>query len=103
MEIERRANQRYRLCLPLAAKLPGGKEIFARTRDISCRGICFYTPHPVPVGASFQFTFILPPEITLDAPVNVRCQGRVVRVSKHENPGDLSIAAMIDDYDFPTA
>ena len=101
--VERRASQRYELCLPLAAKLPGGKEIFAHTRDVSCCGICFYSSNAVAVGSALKFTLTLPPEVTLSAPVKVRCIGRVVRVTKRENPGQSIIAAVIDDYDFSAA
>jgi hypothetical protein len=72
----------------------------ALTRDVSARGICFYVDSNIAVGASIEFTFTLPPEITLTESIRVRCKGRVVRVDDGSPDRKVAVAAVIDEYEF---
>lgn len=60
------------------------------SRDVSGLGVYFHTTSPLSVGDELDFLMVIP-----DA-VNVRCQGRVVRVEGTEGP--FGIAATIDNY-----
>jgi hypothetical protein len=95
-QVERRTNRRFRLCLPVTAKDSRGGEISAFTRDISCRGICFFVREPVALGSRIQLLLTLPPEVTSNGPVPVKCRARVVRVQ--QNCISSAVAAVIEDY-----
>ncbi len=98
-QVERRATRRFSLRLPVAVKHPVQGDVSAYTRDVSSRGICFYIPTPLEVGAHLEFTLTLPPEITLTEAIRVRCSARVVRVEHAEGEG-VAVAAVIDRYEF---
>lgn len=72
----------------------------AQTRDVSARGICFFVDSSMAVGASIEFTFTLPPEITLTESIRVRCKGKVVRVDEGNPDHKVAVAAVIDEYEF---
>lgn len=52
------------------------------------------------VGAAIEFTFTLPPEITLTESIRVRCKGKVVRVDDGNPDRKVAVAAVIDEYEF---
>jgi hypothetical protein len=95
-QIERRTNRRYRFCLPVVAKNGDGAEISAYTRDVSSRGICFFVKEPPAVGCPLQLIFTLPPEVTCNGPLPIKCRGRVIRVQ--QNCICAAVAAVIEDY-----
>jgi hypothetical protein len=96
-EVERRSTRRFLLSLPVTVKDPDDGAMFAHTRDISSRGICFYLAKPMAVDTPIEFTLTLTPEITLTEAIHVRCHARVLRV----DPGTVpAVAALIDHYDF---
>jgi hypothetical protein len=99
-QVERRTNRRFRLSLPLIAKLPERGDIRAHTRDVSSRGVCFSSPAPLPVGTALQFIMTLPSEVTLSIPLRVRCSGHVIRTEDQQGRAEVTIAAVIDHYDF---
>ena len=72
----------------------------AQLRDVSSRGICFYLESAIEQGAPIGFTLTLPPEITLTESIRVQCQGRVVRVEDGASDGKLTVAAVIEAYEF---
>ena len=72
----------------------------AQTRDVSARGICFYMDSPLTTGADIEFTLTLPPEITLTESIRVQCKGRVVRVEDSSDAGKVTVAAVIEEYEF---
>lgn len=96
---EKRAMRRFLLQLPIALK-SNGEYLYLHTRDISARGICFHSKSPLKEGADISFTMTLPPEITLTEPIDVRCTGRVVRVGRGDDTPDISVAAIIERYEF---
>jgi hypothetical protein len=104
-ETDRRGSRRYTMELPLSVKSsgPGGTiERQGKTRDVSFRGLYFWTDADFPAGAQIEFTLTLPKEVTLAADVNIKCTGRIIRVEP--NDSNRGIAAQIEHYEFlPTA
>ena len=98
---EKRAARRFALRVPLTIERanPGQMEP-AEIRDVSARGICFYLDSAIAQGASIGFTLTLPPEITLTESIRVQCKGRVVRVDDATEKGKVSVAAVIEEYEF---
>jgi hypothetical protein len=99
---EKRATRRFALKLPVSVghEENESQARAALTRDVSARGICFYVDSNIAVGASIEFTFTLPPEITLTESIRVRCKGRVVRVDDGSPDRKVAVAAVIDEYEF---
>ncbi len=99
---EKRATRRFALRLPVSVADPQNESELkaAQTRDVSARGICFYVDSDMAVGAAIEFTFTLPPEITLTESIRVRCKGKVVRVDDGNPDRKVAVAAVIDEYEF---
>lgn len=99
---DKRATRRFSLRLPISVKYQNGPtgEKTAFTRDVSARGICFYLDSHIGQGTDIEFTLTLPPEITLTENIRVRCKGTVVRAEGGSNNGQLSVAAVINEYEF---
>jgi hypothetical protein len=99
---DKRATRRFSLRLPISVKYQDGSagEKTAFTRDVSARGICFFLDTPIQEGTDIEFTLTLPPEITLTESIRVRCKGTVVRAEKPSNNGQMSVAAVINEYEF---
>ncbi len=100
---DRRATRRFPLQLPVTVRGPqGGMDAIAQTRDVSSRGICFFTDPTttsLQTGSQIEFTLTLPPEVTLTEAIKVRCKGRIVRIENVET-GRMAIAAQIQQYEF---
>ncbi len=95
---EKRSARRFNLQLPVLVR-DRDRQASANTRDISSRGICFYTDARIEPGSEVEFTLTLPPEITMTEAIQVHCKGKVLRVE--EIPGGrLAIAAQINQYQF---
>ncbi len=98
---ERREARRFTMTLPLRV-LPRdsqGREFDARTRDLSYRGLYFLADASFEVGSDIDFVITLPEQVTQSTDVNIRCQGRIVRVEPTDN-GRVGIAAKIARYEF---
>ena len=76
-----------------------GRELDAQTRDLSYRGLYFLTDTNFEVGSDIEFVITLPEQVTQSTDVNIRCQGRIVRVEPTDN-GRVGIAAKIARYEF---
>lgn len=98
---EKRGARRFPLRVPVSVtrEQATGKEN-AQLRDVSARGICFYLDSAIERGAHIGFTLTLPPEVTLTESIRVQCQGRVVRVEDSAPDGKVSVAAVIEEYEF---
>jgi hypothetical protein len=99
---EKRAARRFALQIPVTVNRgedPSRTET-AQIRDVSARGICFYLDSTVDAGAPIGFTLTLPPEITLTESIRVQCKGHVVRVENGMPDGKISVAAIIEEYEF---
>ena len=99
---EKRATRRFALRLPVSVNYAGNASVAlpAQTRDVSARGICFYVDSAIQAGSPIDFTLTLPPEITLTESIRVRCKGRVVRIEGGDPAHKMSVAAVIDEYEF---
>ena len=98
---EKRAARRFALRVPVTVNRDhaAGPEA-ASIRDVSARGICFYLDAAIAQDEPIGFTLTLPPEITLTESIRVQCKGRVVRVEDAGNDGKVTVAAVIEEYEF---
>jgi hypothetical protein len=101
---EKRGARRFALRVPVSVSRNLNNETVpvesVRLRDVSSRGICFYVDSAIEQGSSIGFTLTLPPEITLTESIRVQCKGRVVRVEDGAPDGKVTVAAVIEDYEF---
>lgn len=98
---ERRTSRRFTMVLPLALRLhdsSGPIEKRGETRDVSFRGLYFWTDQELESGTSIEFVLTLPREITMTRDVNIHCFGRVIRVEPHQQT--RGVAARIERYEF---
>ena len=101
---EKRGARRFALRVPVSVNRnttnTNIQDEAAQLRDVSARGICFYLESAIEQGAHIGFTLTLPPEVTLTESIRVQCQGRVVRVDDGAADGKVSVAAVIEAYEF---
>ncbi|HLK03180.1 MAG TPA: PilZ domain-containing protein [Candidatus Acidoferrum sp.] len=101
---ERRNARRYDLSLPVVVRIPteraNGNQA-GKTRDISTRGLYFVIDQDLESGSEIDITLTLPAEITHSTEVFVRAIGKVVRVERRGEDGELrmGVAAVIERYD----
>jgi hypothetical protein len=102
---ERRASRRFTMALPLTLRLQkpsGPAERPAETRDVSFRGLYFWTEEEFEAGVPIEFVLTLPKEMTATRDVRIRCFGRVIRVDQQQP--SRGVAARIERYEFlPTS
>ena len=98
---ERREARRFNMNRPLRVmpRESKGLELNAQTRDLSYQGLYFLAEADFEVGNEIEFVITLPQQITQAGDVNIRCQGKIVRVETMEN-GRMGIAAKIARYEF---
>lgn len=101
-EFERRIQQRFSLNFPIFIDgSPANGESSSFTRDVSARGVFFYTHADwLQPSAPISFSMILPAEITGSKAARVTCKGRVVRLEPRRHNGTTGVAATIESYDF---
>jgi hypothetical protein len=98
---EKRAARRFALRVPVTvSRNNNGSSESAQIRDVSARGICFYVDSVMAQGSPIGFTLTLPPEITLTESIRVQCKGHVVRVEDARPEGKVTVAAVIEEYEF---
>jgi len=101
---ERRNARRYDLSLPVIVRIPTerpNENQNGKTRDISTRGLYFVIDQDLEAGSELDITLTLPAEITRSTEVFVRALGKVVRVERRGEEGELrmGVAAVIERYD----
>lgn len=101
---ERREARRFNMSLPLRVMPRGtkGRELDTYTRDLSYRGLYFLAEADFEVGSEIDFVITLPEQVTQSGDVNIRCQGKIVRVETTDQ-GRVGIAAKIARYEFMPA
>jgi hypothetical protein len=101
---ERREARRFTMSLPMRvlAREAKDRELHAHTRDVSYRGLYFLAESNFEVGSEIDFVITLPQQVTQSGDVNIRCQGKIVRVEPSDN-GRVGIAAKIARYEFMPA
>jgi hypothetical protein len=100
---EKRGARRFALRVPVSVSRNIADNVSteaAQLRDVSARGICFYLDSAIEQGAHIAFTLTLPPEITLTESIRVQCSGHVVRVEDTADDGKITVAAVIEAYEF---
>lgn len=98
---EKRGARRFALRVPVTVSRDNnGTSETAQIRDVSARGICFFLDSAVAQGSPIGFTLTLPPEITLTESIRVQCKGRVIRVEDGSADGKVTVAAVIEEYEF---
>ena len=98
---ERRTSRRFAMALPLILRLyssSGPVEKRGETRDVSFRGLYFWTEEELEAGIPIEFVLTLPKEITMTRDVNIHCFGRVTRVEAQRQ--SRGVAARIERYEF---
>jgi hypothetical protein len=82
--VERRKHNRYQLGVPVTLFWKDARDAphegIGLTRDISARGLFAFTTSPPPLGSDVKLKAFLPPPRSAVPPVQIRGQGRVVRV-----------------------
>jgi hypothetical protein len=101
---ERREARRFTMNLPMRVFAGAAKdrELNAHTRDVSYRGLYFLAESKFEIGSEIDFVITLPQQVTQSGDVNIRCQGKIVRVESTDN-GRVGIAAKIARYEFVPA
>jgi hypothetical protein len=101
---ERREARRFTMNLPMRVLRREDKEreLDAHTRDVSYRGLYFLADADFEVGSEIEFVITLPQQVMQSGDVNIRCQGKIVRVEPSDN-GRVGIAAKIARYEFMPA
>jgi hypothetical protein len=98
--LERRVQQRFSLQLPIVIENTAGARAQCQTRDVSAKGVFFYTDAGgLHLSSRIAFSMILPTEILGTQEIRVLCQGTVVRL-EGSTPQGTGVAATIDSYDF---
>ena len=98
---DRREARRFTMNLPLRI-LPWerkGEDLTVNMRDVSYRGLYFFTSENFEAGRTILFVITLPQDITKSGDVKIRCEGKVVRIDPTEN-GKVGVAAKIERYEF---
>lgn len=98
---ERRTSRRFTMALPVILRShdpSGPAEITAETRDVSFRGLYFWTKEKLETGTAIEFVLTLPKEVTTTHDVNIQCFGRVIRVEPQNK--SRGVAARIERYEF---
>jgi len=85
-----RAAKRHPLHVPIVTDVGEGV-----TRDVSTKGVFFKAKGGFTVGARITFSIVLG-EDEGEAPLRLRCSGRVVRVETDDD--EVGVAAQISSY-----
>jgi hypothetical protein len=99
---EHRRAERFNLELPLTVRWMEGseqREAQTVTQDISSGGVYFFLPEGIPEGTAVEVEMMMPMQISLGAPMRVRCHGRIRRceLNAYDTAG---MATAIEKYEF---
>ena len=92
---ESRLHERVRLEITVSVTA-GHHSIAASTRDVSSRGLFFFTDALLPPGAEVDITLFLPEGVGLPLSGLVGCHGRVVR--SHFAGGQYGVAVHFEQF-----
>jgi hypothetical protein len=84
-------------------QVPGTEAVaFAETRNVSARGLYFYThAQQLEPGQELDCVLILPQKLTqAGGPTFVGCRGKVLRVNKDLPGNRVGVAVEVSSYDF---
>lgn len=100
---ERRRMARLPMEVMMRIQVPGTEAVvFAETRDVSARGLYFFTHvQNLEAGQELDCVLVLPPELTqAGGPTFVGCRGKVLRVNKGLPDSRVGVAVEVSSYDF---
>ena len=98
---EHRIARRFPMRLPVSVKVSNGglREEVCVTRDVSSRGIFFYSDTPMQSGADIEYVLTLPREVMMMDPVRIRYRGKVVRIEP-EVAQQYGVAASVHRFEY---
>ena len=98
MSQERRISHRLALQVPVTLELPdSGLKVRGKTRDISVGGVFFYANLPIREHQEIELLLTLPYE-SAEAPLQVACRAKVLRVEHDAISGKKGMAAAIQKF-----
>ncbi len=93
---EKRATKRLSWRLPASVSSLRSGRAQAELRDISSRGLFFFTQSSVEENSKLEIVLMMPPELQPFGQQWVCCQATVVRVEEDKPNQKLGVAAVID-------
>src|SRR5690242_3407013 len=100
IQVERRAAQRFSSQVPISLRVANeSKESRGLTQDVSASGVMLFTERRLNENAQVELIFVMPPEITFEGNLKVRCQGKVMRVAPPEIGTNYSAAIHFEHYE----
>jgi PilZ domain len=98
---ERRQLARFPLEVLVRIRIEGAEATdFAQTRNVSARGIYFYTRVQLRVGQELECILILPEKLTLaSSPMLIGCRAHVLRLNKGPDQ-TMGVAVEVHSCDF---
>jgi len=93
---EKRAVPRVQWQLPASVSFGGSGRAQVELKDISSRGLFFFTPAKVEEDSKLEIVLMMPPEIERFGGQWVCCQATVVRVEEDKPQNKVGVAAIID-------
>jgi hypothetical protein len=98
---ERRQLTRFPLEVLASVQAVGAETMsFALTRNVSARGIYFYTRTLLKIGQELECILILPENVTSTSATLVACQGEVVRLNTDLPGPAIGVAVEVHGVDF---
>lgn len=93
---EKRAVPRVPWQLPASVSFRGSARAQAELKDISSRGLFFFTEAKVEENSKLEIVLMMPPELQQVGRQWVCCQATVVRVEEDKPNHKIGVAAVID-------
>ena len=93
---EKRAAPRVQWQLPASVSFSDSSRGQVELKDISSRGLFFFTPDKVEQSSKLEIVLMMPPELKQFGGQWVCCQATVVRVEENKPENKIGVAAVID-------
>jgi PilZ domain len=93
---DRRAVPRVLWQLPASVTFPDSGRGQVELKDVSSRGLFFFSPAKVEENSKLEIVLIMPPELQQFSRQWVCCQATVVRVEEDKAQQKIGVAAIID-------
>ena len=93
---EKRASQRVQWQLPASMSFRGSGRAQVELKDISSRGLFFFTESRVEQDSKLEIVLMMPPELGEFGQKWVCCQATVVRIENDKPHNKIGVAAVID-------
>jgi hypothetical protein len=95
-EKEKRAVPRVSWQLPASVSFHNTDRSPAEVKDVSSRGLFFFTQANVEENSKVEIVLMMPDDIPQFGHKWVCCHARVIRVEKHKSGDRVGVAAIID-------